>query len=198
LLVCHGNAGNISDRLWIAEDLHDIPLHILIFDYRGYGKSKGLPSERGTGRDVAAAWEFARSRCGDGESPPIVLYGRSLGGGVALQAVEAGLSVRGLILESAFTSILEIANRHYAWLLPRLTCRNPYRSDLRIATVRVPLLMAHSPEDEVISFDMGEALYRKAPNPWRFVQLQGSHVEAGWQTSPEYASAIREFIDEVS
>lgn len=195
LLVCHGNAGNVSDRLWIAEDLRDVPLHIFIFDYRGYGKSRGIAGEKGTGLDVAAAWEFARNRCGGDASPPILIYGRSLGGAVALQAASR-FPVRGVILESTFTSILEIAVRRYPWLLPRFTCRNPYRSDLRISQVRAPVLMAHSPEDQVIPFDMGEALYRKVPNPWRFIRLRGTHVEAGWQTSPDYAAAVREFVRE--
>ncbi|MEX2605987.1 MAG: alpha/beta hydrolase [Kiritimatiellia bacterium] len=194
-LVCHGNAGNVSDRLWIAEDLQDLPVNIFIFDYRGYGKSKGIASEKGTGLDVAAAWEYARNRCGGGESPPILIYGRSLGGAVALQAATV-FPVRGVILESTFTSILEIAARRYPWLLPRLTCRNPYRSDLRISRVLAPVLMAHSPDDQVIPFELGEALYRKVPNPRKFIRLSGNHVEAGWQTSPEYAAAVREFVSE--
>lgn len=194
LVVCHGNAGNISDRLWIAQDLQDVPLHLFLFDYRGYGKSGGYPGEKGTGRDVAAAWEFARKKISSEErSPPIFLYGRSLGGAVALQAAEK-LPVRGVILESTFTSILDVGLRFYPWLLPRLTCRHPYRSDLRIAAVRAPVLMAHSPEDETIPFDMGEALYRKVPNPAGFYRLSGSHVDAGWQTSPEYAEALRRFL----
>ncbi|MDA3872952.1 MAG: alpha/beta hydrolase, partial [Kiritimatiellae bacterium] len=189
----HGNAGNVSNRLWIAEDLQDVPVNIFIFDYRGYGKSKGIASEKGTGLDVAAAWEYARNRCGGRETPPILIYGRSLGGAVALQAATV-FPARGVILESTFTSILEIANRRFPWLFPRFTCRSTYRSDLRISRVRAPVLIAHSPDDQVIPFDMGEALYRKVPNPWKFIRLRGSHVEAGWQTSPEYALAVREFV----
>ncbi len=193
LLVCHGNAGNVSSRLWIAEDLQDVPVNIFIFDYRGYGKSKGIASEKGTGLDVAAAWEVARNRCGGQESPPVIIYGRSLGGAVALQAATV-FPVRGVILESTFTSILEIALRRFPWLFPRFTCRSTYRSDVRISQVRSPILMAHSPDDEIIPFDMGEAMYRKVPNPWKFIRLRGTHEEAGWQSSPEYAAAVREFI----
>ncbi len=194
LLVCHGNAGNVSDRLWIPEDLQDLPLHIFLFDYRGYGNSGGLPSEKGTGLDVCAAYEVAREKIKAGmENPPIFIYGRSLGGAVALQAAEK-LPIRGLILESTMTSILDVGLRFYPWLLPRITCRHPFRSDLRIAAVKAPVIMAHSPEDETIPFDMGEALYRRVPNPAGFYQLTGTHAEAGWQTSPEYAEAVRAFI----
>jgi hypothetical protein len=194
LLICHGNAGNISDRLWMAEDLRDIPLHVFLFDYRGYGKSGGLPSEKGMGKDVCAAWEFARAKVeGSEEDPPIFVYGRSLGGAVAIQLASI-LPVRGVMLESTFTSILDVGKRFYPWLFPKVTCRHPFRSDLRILAVKAPILMAHSQEDETIPFDMGEALYRKAPNPSGFITLSGNHVEAGWQTSPEYAQAIRTFI----
>lgn len=194
LLVCHGNAGNVSDRIWIAEDLQDIPLHIFIFDYRGYGKSDGYPSEKGTEKDVCAAWEVVREKLGaDEENPPIILYGRSLGGAVALQAASR-FPVRGVILEGTFTSILEVGIRMYPWMFPKLVCRHPYRSDLRIASVRAPVMMAHSREDETIPFDMGEALYRRVPNPQGFYILNGSHSDAGWQSSDAYAKGMREFI----
>jgi pimeloyl-ACP methyl ester carboxylesterase len=193
LICCHGNAGNISDRLWMARDLQDLPLDIFIFDYRGYGKSEGLPSEKGTGRDVRAAYELAHARLGYPENPPIFVYGRSLGGAVALQLAETH-ALRAIVLESTFSSILDIGLQRYPWLLPRLSCRNPYRSDLRIAQVTAPLLIAHSPDDEIVPYDMGRRLFDLATAPKRFVTLQGTHAEAGWQTSPEYAAAFREWI----
>lgn len=198
LLVCHGNAGNISDRLWIPRDLRDVPVHVFLFDYRGYGRSRGLPHEKGTARDVRAAYEVCLQKwSGPADAvPPVVLLGRSLGGAVALQAVEA-CPVRALILESTFTSVLEMGQRFYPWLLPNLFCLNRYRSDLRIAGASMPVLVAHSPEDEVVPFDMGETLYRLAPRPWGFYRLAGSHDEAGWQSSPEYAKGLRRLISEV-
>ncbi len=197
LLVCHGNAGNISDRLWIPKDLTDVPVHVFLFDYRGYGKSRGLPHEKGTGRDVQAAYQVCVQKWNGPEAePPVVLYGRSLGGAVALQAVET-CPVRALILESTFTSVLEMGQRFYPWLLPNLFCMNRYRSDLRIAKTNMPVLVAHSPDDEVVPYDMGEALYRLAPHPWGFFRLSGLHDEAGWQTSREYANGLRRLIAEV-
>jgi fermentation-respiration switch protein FrsA (DUF1100 family) len=197
LLVCHGNAGNISDRLWIPKDLADVPLHVFLFDYRGYGKSRGLPHERGTARDVRAAYQVCVQKWGGAEAdPPVILYGRSLGGAVALQAVES-CPVRALILESTFTSVLEMGQRFYPWLLPNLFCMNRYRSDLRIALATMPVLVAHSPDDEVIPFDMGETLYRLAPRPWGFSRLSGLHDDAGWQSSREYAHLVRRLIAEV-
>ncbi len=194
LICCHGNAGNVSDRLWMAQDLADLRLHKLIFDYRGYGKSGGRPSEKGTGLDVAAAWDFVHARLGHPERPPIAVYGRSLGGAVALQLATCR-EVRALVLESTFTSILEMGRRHHPWLLPGLTCPHPYRSDLRIQRIKAPVLVAHSPDDEIVPYDMGVRLYEEAPEPKRFCGLHGGHAEAGWQTSPEYARIFREWLD---
>lgn len=198
MVICHGNAGNLADRLWMAQTLQDLPLHLFIFDYRGFGESEGIPREAGTGRDVRAALEVSRQRWQartGSELPGILLYGRSLGGAIALQAA-TDASVRALILESTFTSISEMGDRFYPWLLPRLLCMNPYRSDQRLGGVQVPVLVAHSPMDEVIPYDMGERLYSLAPKPWRFLPLQGSHDEAGWVTSPEYAAAIHRLVAE--
>jgi pimeloyl-ACP methyl ester carboxylesterase len=197
LLICHGNAGNISDRLWMPKDLADIPVHIFLFDYRGFGKSRGLPREKATERDVRAAYQVCVQKWGGSdENPPIVLYGRSLGGAVALQAVQT-CPVRALILESTFTSVLEMGRRFYPWLLPNWFCMNRYRSDLRIVHATMPTLIAHSPDDEVVPFDMGETLYNLAPNPRGFIRLAGLHDDAGWQTCYEYASAFRHLIEEV-
>lgn len=193
LLVCHGNAGNVSDRIWIAEDLRDVPVHVFVFDYRGYGKSSGIPSEKGTGRDVRAAYEVVCSRLGTQDDPPVVVYGRSLGGAVALQ-LACEVPLRGVILESTFSSILDIGKRVYPYLFPSLTCRHPYRSDLRIPQVQCPILAAHSPDDEIVAFDFGKKLYDLAPNLWHFCPLKGTHVEAGWQSSPEYAQRMRDFL----
>jgi pimeloyl-ACP methyl ester carboxylesterase len=173
-----------------------MPMHIFVFDYRGYGKSSGVPSERGTARDVAAAWEVVHERLGRPEDPPVLLYGRSLGGAVALQ-LGSDHPVRGVVLESTFTSVMELAQRFYPWLYPRISCRHPYRSDLRLAAMSKPVLIAHSRDDEVVPFDMGEALFRKAPHPWKFCELQGGHEQAGWQTSSDYAIALRAFAREV-
>ena len=195
-LVCHGNAGNVSDRIWIPEDLRDVPLEIFVFDYRGYGKSQGFPTERGTGQDVLAAYEVVRSRLGVEEDVPVIVYGRSLGGAVALQ-LASQMPVKGVILESTFSSIVEVGHRIYPWLFPQWTCPHRYVSEDRIPLVEAPVLAAHSQDDETVPYDLGRKLYGKAPHLWRFCELEGNHVEAGWQTSASYARAVREFIDEL-
>lgn len=192
LIFCHGNAGNLSSRGWVARDLQDLPINVFLFDYRGYGKSKGFPSERGTGKDVLAAYDFTHARS---NGLPVIACGRSLGGGTSLQLAEQ-VSLDGLIIESSFTSVLDMAKRFYPWLLPTLTCRNRYASVERLRKLSLPVLIAHSPDDEVVPYDMGQALSQAAPNLWRFCVLEGRHNEAGWQTSPAYARAVREYITE--
>lgn len=194
IILCHGNAGDLSSRYWMPHDLGDLPVNFFLFDYRGYGKSRGTPSERGTERDVIAAYEFVRIKQ---ERPlPICAYGRSLGGAIALQ-LACQRELAGLILESTFTSILAMGQRFHPHLAPRLFCKNRYLSRDRLQNVRIPVLIAHSPDDETVPYDMGTTLADEAPLLWKFCRLSGNHEEAGWQTSPEYARAVRDYIHEV-
>ncbi len=192
LVLCHGNAGNLGGRRWMLEGLSDLNYHILIFDYRGYGKSSGRPSEQGTNLDILAVWDWLDQQSGVGELPRFI-YGRSLGGAVALQ-LASQRNVQGVILESTFTSILDIGRRFYPYLLPKLTLRHPYNSLERIRSVQAPILIANSPEDETVPFDMGEALAAAAPNLWKFHSLSGEHEDAGWQSDAVYAELIRSFL----
>ncbi len=113
VIHCHGNAGNIGDRVELAADLHRLRLNVFLFDYRGYGLSRGLPTETGTYADARAAYEVVRARYNDSERPPIIVHGQSLGGAVAIQ-LALDKSVRGLVVESSFTSVSDMARRLYA------------------------------------------------------------------------------------
>lgn len=193
LLYCHGNADNIADLLDIAEDVHAWGINLFLWDYRGYGKSRWIPTEQGTYRDARAAYEVVRERHGDVERPPVWVLGKSLGGAVATQlAVER--QVRGLILESTFTSTLDVGRRWFPRLPVGWMCRYRYDSGRKIGRVGAPVLIAHSPEDEVIPYDMGQTLFEAAKPPKRWVDLSGMHGEAGWRLTPAYGAAIREMI----
>jgi fermentation-respiration switch protein FrsA (DUF1100 family) len=123
LIVCHGNAGNIGNRVGLAADLVELGLNIFLFDYRGYGQSRGWPSERGTYRDARAAYEYVRARYADADVPPVVVLGRSLGGAVAVQ-LALDKPVRGLLVESTFTSVLEMAQELYPVLPVRISIQS--------------------------------------------------------------------------
>lgn len=192
VLLCHGNAGTISDRTLKASLLHRLGLSVLLFDYRGYGKSLGSPSEKGTYQDAEAAWRWLAAK---GFAPErVVLYGESLGNGVA---VETALrhAPRALILESAFTSIADMGKVVYPWLPVKLIARTRYDNLAKIPSVRAPVLVMHSREDGVVPFSMGRALFAAAPEPKRFFEMTGSHDEGFLDAGPAYPAAIRSFLE---
>jgi len=194
LLFLHGNAGNISHRGDSLRIFHRLGLNVLIFDYRGYGKSEGRPSEAGLYQDAEAAWRYlVEARKVPAED--IVLFGRSLGGAVA-----ARLAVQhepaGLILESSFTSATEMARAAFP-LLSRLTLlRYEFNSLEALQSIHCPVLVVHSPDDEIIPYALGEKLYQTADMPKRFLILHGDHNSGFLQSQPAYEKGLRDFLVE--
>ena len=192
VLFCHGNAGNISHRLEKALQLHRIGLEILLFDYRGYGKSAGKPSETGTYRDAEAAYDYlVRTR----KVPPgrIVLYGESLGCAVAAE-IALHHPARALILESPFTSTAAMGRLVFPWLPVRWIVRDKYDTLSKIPSVITPLLILHSPQDEIVPFQMGQQLFAAARGRKQFYALTGGHND-GWEASGAgYLQAIQSFL----
>ena len=192
LLFCHGNAGNISDRLASIEQFHRLRLDVFAFDYRGYGKSEGAPNETGTYRDVEAAWQYLTEQKRI-PADRIVVFGRSLGGAVAIW-LAAHHQPGGLIVESSFTSIPDIAAKHYPFLPVRWLSRFRYDSKSRIRQVTAPVLIIHSPDDDLVPFSHGQALFAAANEPKEFLHLSGSHNEGFLINSDSYDKALTEFI----
>jgi pimeloyl-ACP methyl ester carboxylesterase len=196
LLFSHGNGGNISHRLESLRIFHDLGLSVLVYDYSGYGRSRGEPSEAATRSDARAAWDWlARS----GIAPEsVIVFGRSLGGGVAARLAAdlaaEGVSPGGVILESTFTSVPDMAARLYPWLPVRLLTRFRYDSAAALAGVRAPALFAHSPEDEVVPYDLGRALYEGYGGPKTFVEMRGGHNGGYLLMGQGYADALAAFL----
>ena len=151
ILLCHGNAGNVGDRALHVELLTGVGFDVLAFDYRGYGRSTGRPSEAGLLRDARAA----RARLGEER---VFYLGESLGGAVAL-ALALEQPPAGLILQSAFTSLRAMARLHYK--VPAPLVPNAYPSLERVAELRAPLLVVHGARDEIVPLAHGEALARR-------------------------------------
>ncbi len=193
LLFFHGNAGNISHRLDSLRLFHQLGLNVLIIDYRGYGQSEGRPEEMGTYRDARAAWKYLVNQ--RGETPQrIVLFGRSLGASIAAWlATEQHPAA--LILESAFISIPELAADLYPWLPGRWLARLQYPTRDYLARVNSPVLVAHSPQDEIIPYRHGQALYQSAPQPKAFLQLRGDHNSGFLQTGIHYRETLNRLLD---
>ena len=195
VIYCHGNAGSIGERASLCADLHKLDVNVFVFDYRGYGLSKGIPTEQGTYRDARAAFEVVRAKHDDAENPPVVVYGVSLGGAVAVQ-LALDRPVRGVVLEGTFTSVADIGERLYPWLPVRLLGKFKYDSIAKIGRLAIPKLIAHSKDDELIPYEHGQRLFRDAAHPKDFVILQGPHGESGWLEKPAYLENIRHLLDQ--
>lgn len=192
LLFCHGNAGNISHRLDSLAIFNRLGLSVLLFDYRGYGRSTGRPSEAGTYFDGEAAWRYLVE--GQKKKPEkIILFGESLGGAVAAE-IAARHRAGGLILQSNFTSIPELAARLYPFLPAKWLSKFRYATIDKIGAITAPKLIIHSPDDEIIPFSMGRALYEKAADPKQFLQIRGGHNEGFLVSGKLYERGLDDFI----
>ena len=164
LLLCHGNGGNIGDRVLHVHLLTSAGFGVMLFDYRGYGRSSGRPSEEGTYRDAAAALGCLLGQ--PGVDPARVMYlGESLGGAVAIELALAHPPA-GLVLLSTFTSVRAMSRVHYPFIVPALV-PDAYPSLRRIRDLRSPLLVLHGDSDDIVPVSQGRALFDAAPEPKR-------------------------------
>ena len=195
LLFCHGNAGNISHRLDSIRLFHELGLSVLIFDYRGYGQSSGKPSEKGTYRDADAAWQYLVEQRG---IPPqrIILFGRSLGASIAAE-LASRQAAAGVILESAFTSVPDVAAKFYPWLPVRWMSRYQYDTRKQLAGIHSPVLIVHSRDDEIIPYAHGENLFAAASEPKQFLQLRGGHNDGFMVSGDGYVRELEVFLNAV-
>jgi len=157
VLLCHGNAGNVGDRLAHAALLSAAGFGVLLFDYRGYGRSSGSPSEEGTYRDARAA------RAALNERAPVIYLGESLGGALAL-ALARESPPSGLVLQSTFTSVRDMARVHYPFI-PAGLVPDAYPSLRLIRHLEAPLLVLHGERDDIVPLSQGRALFEAAPEP---------------------------------
>lgn len=192
VLVCHGNAGNISHRLELLKMLHELGLAVLLFDYRGYGQSTGAPSESGTYRDARAAWNYLTLVRGIAPGH-IVIFGESLGGAVAAH-LATDVNPGALIIASAFTSAPDLASRYYGYLPVRLLARIHYPTAEFLARVRAPVLIVHSRDDEIVPVSHGEALFRRARRPKAFLEIRGDHNAGLLQSESIFTEGLRQFL----
>ena len=193
LLFLHGNAGNISHRLESIQIFNRLGLDVLIVDYRGYGESTGTPTEEGTYHDAMAAWRYlTMERRVD--PARIVIFGRSLGGSVAAW-LASKVDAAGVILESSFTSAIDVANEFYFWLPTRWLIRFQYDTRTYVARIRRPILIAHSREDEIIGFHHARAIFAAANEPKDMLVMRGGHNDGFIATGSTYVDAFDQFID---
>ena len=184
VLFCHGNAGNISHRLETAEYLVALGVNTLLFDYRGYGKATGHPTEKGVYADAQACLDWLR-REKNVSTDKLVIFGRSLGGAVAIELASKN-ECRGLIVESAFTSVSEMAKTVYPWLPVKFLVKHKLAAIDKIGEVKSPVLVLHSRTDEIIPYWMGRRLYEATRSQKKFMELTGYHNNLEYYRSDEY------------
>lgn len=193
LLFCHGNAGNISDRLDSLKIFQKLGLNTFIFDYRGYGESSGRTTEEGTYRDSEGAWNFLLHEKGFTEDK-VIVFGRSLGGAVAAHLAMVR-QPGALILESTFTSIPDLGASLYPFFPVRLLSRFSYSVADFVRRVHCPILVVHSPDDDIVPYDLGTKVYRAANEPKEFLEIAGDHNNGFIVSGDAYTNGLRSFLN---
>lgn len=193
LLFLHGNAGNISHRLDSLRIFNHLGFSTFIIDYRGYGQSQGKISEQGTYRDAEAAWNYL-TQARRIPRQQIIVFGRSLGGAIAAHV--AGRFIPGiLILESSFTSVPDMAARLYPLVPARLLSRFQYDARKMLESVTSPVLIIHSPDDDIIPFENGQLLFESARTPKEMLKIRGDHNSGFLVSGSLYTEGISSFIE---
>jgi len=172
VLLCHGNAGNIGYRLNMCQALLETGVSVFVFDYRGYGRSRGRPTEEGTYFDAQAAYQWLERKSFTPSN--IIAYGESLGGGVAGElAMRETLGA--VILQSTFCSIPDIGAELFPWLPVRLMSSIRYETCKKLPRLRIPVLIMHSRADGLIGFHHAQKNFSLANEPKLFWELNGDH-----------------------
>lgn len=196
LLYLHGNDRNIASNLVHVQRLHDLGYNVLLIDYRGFGRSGGgKPSESKVYEDAESAWHYIVEQ---GHLAPhrVFIYGHSLGGAIAIDLATRHPDAAGVILESTFTSMLEMGQLNYAYLPVSLLLNQRFESLGKMDNLRIPVLIIHGTWDELVPVEMAERLYAAAPQP-KFLQLieGGGHNNSGSIGWIEYRDAMTAFVE---
>jgi hypothetical protein len=192
ILFCHGNGGNIMHRLDTINVFYNLGLNCFIFDYRGYGKSEGKPSEEGTYLDARAAYDWLVNV--KKLSPNnIIIFGRSIGGSIAAQ-LASKVAAKSLILESTFTSYADMGKKFYPYMPVRWFARFKYSTIDYIKDVHCPVMVIHSRNDELVPFEFGLELYESSNEPNGFVEIYGNHNDGFLVSSERYKKAWLDWL----
>ncbi|MGB2601348.1 MAG: alpha/beta hydrolase [Candidatus Omnitrophota bacterium] len=192
VIFSHGNAGNIAHRLSKLCVLYDLGLSIFVYDYRGFGKSEGSPSEAGLYKDVRAAYNYlTKERNIPKEN--IILYGESLGGAVTIDLARE-IAPRAFITEEAFTSIRDMAKIAYPGM-PHFVFSSRFNGASKIKDIDCPKLIIHSIDDEIVFYRLGEKLFNEAKPPKEFLQIRGTHTTAFMDSNERFKQGLGSFLD---
>jgi fermentation-respiration switch protein FrsA (DUF1100 family) len=196
LLFFHGNAGNITHRLWNIFYLHHLKLNVFIFDYRGFGRSEGDPDEDDIYLDSQAAYDTVLAQPGV-SAASLFIFGRSLGGAFAAYTASKNPAA-GLILESTFTNAVDWADIKIS-IIPKWYISSELNTQGYVSELKMPKLFIHGTRDTIIPFTLGRELYKAAAEPKEFYSIIGAGHNNTFQVGGDkYFDTIREFITRTS
>lgn len=190
-LLCHGNAGNISYRLDKIKLLHSVGVNVFVFDYRGYGKSEGVPTEKGVYEDALAAYTYLTDELGISKEH-IIIHGASLGGAVAVD-LASRIRAKALVVESSFSCGRDMAGAMYRFI-PSFFFPDVFNSLLKIKKIDMPVLFFHSRQDEVVPFTFGRKLFEAALPPKEFIEIAGGHDFGFLDSQEKYRESLQSFM----
>lgn len=194
LVLSHGNGGNIAYRYLLMRSLLHHKFNVLMYDYRGYGRSDGTPGEDGIYKDGIAFYDYA-STLPEVNPKRMFLWGTSLGGAVATE-VATKRKAAGLILESTFTSARDVAHLLYPFLPIGSFVRSQFNTIEKIKSLRLPLLVMHGSLDEILPFSLGRRLFAAANEPKEFYEIPGArHNDTFFVGGDEYFNRVDRFIE---
>jgi fermentation-respiration switch protein FrsA (DUF1100 family) len=207
VLYFPGNAANRSYRGMEVGALTELGANVFLFDYRGYGDNEGSPTEEALAADARVVWNYATNQR---EVAPerVVLYGESLGGGVAIRLAaelcREGIVPGGVVLRSTFSSLVDAAAYHYPWLPVRWLLVDRFESTTQMPDVCCPVLQVHGTKDRIVPLRLGRRLYEAVPASSpngavsRFVELRGAgHNDVMYVADIELQRAVQEFLEDL-
>ena len=190
LVLFHGNAGDLSNRIYKLNELNKLDINILLISWRGFSGNKGSPTEKNLYEDAEAAIKWLNKK--KVENNQIILYGESLGSGVAVEIGKKN-NFNGIILESPFTSVENSAKIYYPYLPVKFILKDRYDSINKIDKIRTPILIMHGKKDDIIPFSMGKELFEKANNPkYSYFTLDDVHM---MEFNDQLLKNIKNFIE---
>ncbi len=193
VLYCHGSSGSIAHRVGVFRQLAKLRVNVLAFDYRGYGRSSGVPSERGLYTDARAAYDHLVGPRGR-SAEEILLFGHSLGGAVAIDAAR-DRRVAGLVVQSSFTDLREMARALFPQLPLHWITRNEFRSVGKVAELELPKLFIHGTEDGTVPVEVGRRLYEAAAEPKELYLVErAGHNDVHLHGGSGYVRRLRRFV----
>ena len=190
LVFFHGNAGDLSNRIYKLNELNKLDINILLISWRGFSGNEGFPTEQNLYKDAEAAIKWLNSK--EVENNKIILFGESLGTGVAVEIGKKNI-FNSMILESPFTSMENAAKIYYPYLPVRLLLKDRYDSISKIQKIKTPVLIMHGKKDDIVPFSMGEELFEKANNPkYSYFTSEDDHM---MEFNDEMIKTLKKFIN---